>query len=181
MIEKKHGKQFWKLTMNSIYFRIMEKRIANIFNGYKYKGCIHDGVNGKDKVFFGIDKETKEKIYLTKPSWDCGWYWGFGYLGNKDCHYHLSGYSKGRNIDMYDALKNDYELNEKIERNLWEFCELVQTAYTLKEAAEVLGRGGSHYTNNPCKEIIKNEEEVKRINEIVLPAIFNKISELIES
>lgn len=38
-----------------------------------------------------------------------------------------------------------------------------------------MGRGGSHYTTNPLKELIKNEEEVKRINEVVLPAIFLEI------
>jgi len=32
------------------------------------------------KTFLGISEG--EKIYLTAPSWDCGWYWRFGYLGN---------------------------------------------------------------------------------------------------
>lgn len=137
-------------------------------------------INGSKRVFFGIDKETNERIFLTKPSWDCGLYWGFGFLGNKNCHYHLSGYDKGRNIYMHDALLNDYKLNNSIQNNLWEFCELVKTAYTLKDTAEVLGRGGSHYTTNPCSEIIKNPAEVERINNIVLPSIFNKIAEIIE-
>jgi hypothetical protein len=135
------------------------------------------------KVFFGTNKDN-EKIYLSAPSWDCDWYWGFGYLGNKDCHYHLSGYQnknqERRNKNMYDCLTEDYALNEKIKDNLWEFCELVKTAYTLKKTAEVLGRGGSHYTTNPCKDIIINKDEAKRINEIVLPTIFNAIHKLIK-
>lgn len=132
------------------------------------------------KHFFGTRKDTGEEIYLSAPSWDCDWYWGFGYLGNKYCHYHLSGYQNGRNINMYDALLADYNLNPKIKANLWEFCELVLSAYTLKEAAEVLGRGGSHMTTNPCQDIIINKDEVKRINEIVLPAIFNKIEAIFQ-
>jgi hypothetical protein len=137
-------------------------------------------IKGAKKVFFGVRKSDNEKIWLTKPSSDCGWYWSFGYLGNKDCHYHLSGYQNGRNIDIYNALLTDYELSDKIKANLWDFCELIMTAYTLKETAEVLGRGGSHYTKNNCKAIIINEVETKRINEIVLPAIFNEISRIIE-
>ena len=55
----------------------------------------------------------------------------------------------------------------------------MQSAYTLKETAETLGRGGSHLTKNPCADIIKNEAEVKRINEIVLPAIFAEIEKIL--
>lgn len=136
-------------------------------------------INGNEKVFFGTKKDG-ERIYLSKPSWDCDWYWGFGYLGNNNCHYHLSGYADGRNINMYDALIADYDLTKNIQDNLWEFCELVKTAYVLKETAEVLGRGGSRYTKNPCAELITNKKEVKRINEVVLPAIFNKLNDIYE-
>ena len=85
-----------------------------------------------------------------------------------------------RNISLRDALLEDYELNPNIEDNLWEFCELVKTAYTLKETSEVLGRGGSNMNTNPLTEVIKNQEEVKRINTIVLPAIFDKIQQILE-
>ena len=107
-------------------------------------------------------------------------------LGNKDEHYHLSGFAseggfgKVRNINMYDALEQDYDLNPKIEKHLWDFCELVKTAYVLKETAEVLGRGGSHYTKNPCASVIKNPDEVKRINEVVLPSIFEQLNLIFE-
>ena len=133
---------------------------------------------------------------LHAPEWLCDWYWGMGYLGNANWHYHLSSYqdkthhlnlsngrckfiTERRNLCMRDCLLEDYELNKGLEEeNLWVFCELIETAYALKEAAEVLGRGGSHMTTNPCRDIIKNEDEVKRINQNVLPAIFNKINKL---
>ena len=127
------------------------------------------------KYFFGKDK-SGENIFITAPKWDCDWYWGFGYLGNRNSHYHLHGYANGRNQNMYDCLLEDYELNPKIKTHLWTFCELAKTAYALKETAEVLGRGGSHYASNPVTGIIKNPKEVKRINEVVLPAIFNSIN-----
>ena len=132
----------------------------------------------KQKTFLGIN--NGKKIYLTAPSWDCGWYWGFGYLGNKDCHYHV------------DSMEKDVPFYEKFEKHFgstfivrpsqkYLIAELFKTFYSLKETAEVLGRGGSHITSNPCKEIIKNESEVKRINEIVLPAIFDEIYKILES
>lgn len=121
-----------------------------------------------------------ERIYLSPPSWDCDWYWGFGYLGNNNCHYHLDGLN--RELNLYDAIKKHFgrSLVIKDDKDLWTFCELVLSAYTLKETAEVLGRGGSHMTTNPCADIIINKDEVTRINEIVLPAIFNEINKILE-
>lgn len=137
--------------------------------------------NGEDRIYIG-SVDHAEKIYFSAPSWDCDWYWGFGYLGNKYCHYHLDGLNKDKNL--FDAIKEHFTggLCKALQNddNLWKFCELVKTAYTLKETAEVLGRGGSHYTNNPCSELIKNTEEVERINNKVLPAIFGEIYNIIK-
>ena len=136
-------------------------------------------ITGVKKIYFGTANKTGEKIYISIPSWDCEWYWSFGYLGNKDCHYHLSKYANGRNINMYDALKADYILNPKIDKSLWEFCELSQTIYTIKEYAEVLHRGGAHYTTNSCKSIIKNAPELYRLNNIVLSHVMQNLWNLI--
>lgn len=142
--------------------------------------------------YFGTRKDDNARITLTGPKWDCDWYWSFGYLGNRNEHYHLKGYqskdhtfttkegelkhiTEKRNKCMHDCLLADYDLNPKLKENLWKFCELALTAYAMKKTAEVLGRGGSHMTSNPCESIIKNADEVKRINEIVLPAIFAEI------
>lgn len=121
-----------------------------------------------------------EKIYLSAPSWDCGWYWGFGYLGNNNCHYHVEGVAKDKNL--WDALREHFgeTLTITDEADLWTFCELMQTFYTLKKSAEVLGRGGSHYTTNPVADVIKNEDEAKRINEKVMPAIFDALEDVLK-
>lgn len=132
--------------------------------------------NYPNKTYLG--KVNGKSIYLTAPSWDCGWYWGFGYLGNKDCHYHVDGLCKNKNL--HDALiehfNDDFILRKS---DIWTFAELFSTFYKLKETAEVLGRGGSHYTTNPCKDIIINKEEVERINNIVLPQIFEEIYKIL--
>lgn len=120
-----------------------------------------------------------DPIYLSPPSWDCGWYWGFGYLGNKNCHYHIDGLSKDCNL--FDGFKKHFGESLKIDdKNLWILAELIQTFYSLKETAEVLGRGGSHYTTNPIADLIKNTDEVKRINEVVMPALFEEIYKILQ-
>lgn len=144
------------------------------------------------KFYLGINQITKERIYLSSPSWDCGWYWGFGYLGNRDCHYHINGLKKSKKynhdkkvweyefFNLYDGLKNHFGNSLQVrESHLWKFAELFETFYSLKKTAEILGRGGSHLTSNPCKDIIVNKEEVNRINEIVLPAIFDEIHNIL--
>lgn len=128
---------------------------------------------------FLIGEKDGEKIYLSAPSWDCGWYWGFGYLGNGNCHYHVDGLMKDCNL--FDGLKKEFGNTLKLrESDIWTFCELMKTFYVLRETAEVLGRGGAHYTTNPCESLITNKKEVTRINEKVLPAIFDAIHEILE-
>lgn len=128
-------------------------------------------------MLLGIRKDG-EKVWLSEPKWDCGWYWGFGYLGEykrgrQVAHYHLSSQlNGGSSLENFESLTI-----EKDKR--WTFLELAATAYALKNIAEVYGRGGSHYTTNPLAETIKNEAEVKRINEELLPAIFKEIENIL--
>jgi hypothetical protein len=152
-------------------------------------------INGKERIKIGTDSNG-ETIFMDKPTFDCEWYWSFGYLGNKNMHYHLEAYQskdrhfttdKGefvcltekRNLCMRDCLEADYDLVDSVKDNLWQFCELALTIYALKKTAEVLGRGGSHMTTNPCKEVIKNAEEVKRLNEVVIPELCQTLWDLI--
>lgn len=62
---------------------------------------------------------------------------------------------------------------------LWTLCELFKSFYVLNETAETLGRGGVHYTTNPCKNTIINTQEAARINTEVLPAIFEEIYKIL--
>lgn len=130
------------------------------------------------KIKLGVVEQ--EPIYLSPPSWDCGWYWGWGYLGNNNCHYHLSGLDKSKDLKTaIDDHFGDSYLIEPSQR--WRFAELVQSFYKLKDIAEVYNIGGSRLCENPLSESIKNENEVKRINEILLPAIFEKAYEILNN
>lgn len=133
-----------------------------------------------NRVFFGTRRIDNTKIYMSAPVWECGYYWSFGILGNIHESYHLSQHLNC-GINMYDSLKLNYELNENISKNLWVFCELVKTAYTLLEVSELYHNGGSNYTSNPCALLLINNAEYKRINEKVLSTIFNRLGDLMHS
>src|SRR6266498_252120 len=144
-------------------------------------------INYPSIVYLG--QNNGQSIYLSAPSWDCGWYWGFGYLGNTRCHYHVDGLTtnewydfekqcfRSERLNLFDGFKKHFgdSLVIKSDKELWTLCELFQTFYALKKTAEVLERGGSHYTTNPISELIKNPAEVSRINETILPKIFEEI------
>ena len=130
------------------------------------------------KVFLGTTVDNA-RVWLSSPSWDCNWYWGWGYIGNKNLHYHLSSLFKDTN--MHDGIKSHFKTFAiTSDEDLWTFCELVRTFYYLRETSDVLTRGGSHYTNNPCQELIKDTDYASHINTVLMPAIFAETYKLFE-
>lgn len=156
--------------------KTMEKRTTEAF--------------GKEIYLLGEDKNGI-LYWLEAPSWDCGWYWGCGYVETYtnntnpsiardiNSHQHFDGLFFNKNKNGFDTFEEFFADSTVSDKELWTLLELMRTIYTLKETAEVLGRGGSYYTANPCKEIVTNHEEVKRINEVVLPALFNEVRNLL--
>lgn len=129
------------------------------------------------KTYLGTRKSDGAKIYISPPEWDCGWYWGFGYIGNTREHSHLSQYMNA-NKNMYYELKDVFDLNPIIEKNLWVFCELVRTIYRFREVAEIYRLGGTGFANNPLEHELKNEEEWTRINKVLLPKLFEELDKV---
>jgi len=138
-------------------------------------------IEGEDKIYLGTLKETGERVYITKPTWDCDWYWSFGHLGNNRQHYHLNSYANDRNINMFDALTEDYTLTPTIKENLWAFCEQVLTIYALKNTYAVLYRGGSYMMTHPLKDTVQDTKYAEKLASDTLPKLlqhfWNSISE----
>lgn len=154
----------------------MNKKTVIVFNKKNYLlGKNADGIN----------------YYLLAPSWDCGWYWGFGYVesytNNKSPqlsrdiqhHTHFDSLFFNQNKMAFDAFKDffiDTPLNDD---EIWILCDYMKTFYTLRESAEIFGRGFSHFTGKAKLETLKNDDMLKMINEIMLPVLFEKIENML--
>lgn len=153
---------------------MLEKKIINKFGKHYLLGADANGI----------------KHWLEEPSWDCDWYWGFGYIHtftNNDnptqsvdisMHYHFDSFTNN-NRNMYDNFKQKFTESVLTDKELWTLCELFATAYILRDYSDTLYHGGAHYTENPKKDLIKNPKEYDRINKTVLPAIFEEITKLL--
>lgn len=126
-----------------------------------------------------LGKLDGKRVWLPPPSWDCGWYWGYGYIQNRQLGTCFKRLEPADNL--YIAIQKRFDGTFTLQGDkLWTFCELMVTFYALKEIVEVYDRGGSHYASNPLADIIINHEEVKRINETLLPKIFIEIDKLFD-
>lgn len=152
----------------------------------------------KDVYLVGKLK-SGELVWLESPSWDCDWYWGFGYMetytNNKyphlsrdiSSHTHWSGYL-GK-VERYDFNKKcfvlgDYKhhINESdlieetvlTEKESWLLSDLMQSFYTLQEAAAVLGKGDSHLTTD-SEHTAQDKETADTINRVILPKLFKRV------
>lgn len=136
----------------------------------------------------GTSSHFDGDVFIVRPTWDCGWYWGFGYLerwnarrGDIDFHTHIdsqfSENKKGHRCNWYEGMQELLDQGDVFvdDHDRWKFLEIVKTIYNLKMTAEVLGRGGSHYAANPLSEEIKHHNEVRRINEDLIPKLIDEM------
>lgn len=143
---------------------------------------------GKKIFLLGRDKDGIN-YWLEESKWECGWYWGFGYVEtytnnhkphlSKDIssHQHLSCIMEKKGDFLVHNIFDSPILVETTfsEKDGWILSELIKSAYQLKESAELFSRGGSHITTNPCYQLIKNQDWAIKINSEILPMIFEKI------
>lgn len=154
----------------------MKKRKIHVFN--------------KDMYLLGINQEGK-KVWLEEPSWDCDWYWGFGYLEilslesapekSKDIISHTHWDSSVRNSgkNAYDWFKEYFKDTPLKEKEIWVLCELMATFYCLREYSDFCHRGGMHYTENPIKNKLQDDTYYKHINNELMPEVFEKIKTIL--
>ena len=132
----------------------------------------------KDVYLLGI--LDGEQIWLEAPSWDCGWYWGFGYI-NSHTHYNSLCFNNDNEehkfIHVLEDLK-DLEACTLTRDEQWILSDLMKSFYTLKESAEIFHSGSSHYTSNTGVDL-KNEDYYNKINKELIPAITARVIELL--
>ena len=145
----------------------------------------------KDTYLLGRDTEGTN-YFLEAASFDCGWYWGGGYVEtytNNDhpgrsrdiiSHSHFDSMFFKGNKNGFDNFKEFFKESPFSDSEIWKICELMKSFYIARNYSDMLYTGGAHYTSNPAKENIQCELEYKRINENVIPAIMEELYKILE-
>lgn len=135
-------------------------------------------VNGQKYYLLGV-KDNK-KYWLEEASFDCGWYWGLGYIEvfNKNysdiiLHTHFDSLFLNKNIS--EELFNFFDDNVLTDGEKWELLELMKSAYISSEYMETLHRGGANISTNKSQKIIQNKSEYDRIKDIIIPDIMKNV------
>ena len=137
---------------------------------------------GKDVYLLGEDI-SGVKYWLESAKWDCGWYWGFGYIKT---YTQNNSPETSRDISSHqhagDFMEWCIEWNSKkptlskttfSNSEAWRLCELFKRFNLFRDLAEYYHSGGCGVTS--LKDNKKDLEEHKRINEVVIPEIMNEI------
>lgn len=140
---------------------------------------------GKKNYLLGTDKNGK-KLFLVEPSWDCGWYWGFGYIEtytnnrcperSKDIESH-GHFDTWFGTNFYDGFKRIIKNSTLSDNEIRKLCDYMQSFYCLTETARLLGSSCiEKHTSNAATY----KAYAERINKVVLPELFKHIEELFE-
>lgn len=152
---------------------------------------------GKKIYLLGKD-ENGTKYWLEEPSWDCDWYWGFGYVETYPnnthaelsrsirSHHHIDSCFIGKVgengeyiYNLFDAplLKGGTTFTEK---EGWELSELFSQFYTLNKSAKYFHSAKSNISST---EVQHDKEKCKEIyeyiNHTLMPPIFKRIEEIL--
>ena len=147
----------------------------------------------KNIYLLGEDKDGI-KYWLEEATWDCNWYWGFGYIetytNNKNpensrdiaSHQHFDSLFLNKNI--FDSFKNFFKETTLKDNEIWELLSYMEEFYTMKKYSNLL-YSGNHITSQAQnikegKNEIENKKEYERINKILMPELFKKIYKLLE-
>ncbi len=117
------------------------------------------------------------KLFLSKHSWDCNWYWAFGYIGNKNLHTHFDS-TFLQSSDVASKIFTDTPYGDT---EWWIVRDLFIQAYALKKAAEVYRIGGHQTTVAGLTDIIINVDMATRLNgdlECVLNTVWDLCSRI---
>ena len=148
--------------------------------------------SGKNKKYLMGKNQRGEKVWLETPSWDCDWYWGFGYLTTKNSHTHVYGLTSRH--EYYDTEKQCYRLSSEYLHNIYDSPKLVETTFTEEEGWKLselfkefyLLKDMAEYTHrNPAScnlttsTVTPDPEKMaqwhKEINEVMIPLITAEI------
>ena len=160
--------------------RLLRKRTSSAF--------------GKKIYLLGKGRDNR-LLWLEEPSWDCDWYWGFGYV---ETYTNNKNPRDARDIDSHQHIVNllgegmrkdgDYcynMFNSKIFKNTtftaeegWELTELFKRFYLLQKVAEYYWYGGAGVSTIEGFSR-KNRKRANIINQKEIPEITKRILDML--
>ena len=144
--------------------------------------------NGRKNYFLGLNKNG-DKMWLVAPSWDCGWYWGLGYIKTYQqnwspsnardilCHTHFDYVFPTSDSFVDEFNDTPFTRNEK-----WKIYEYMKELYTLRHYADMMHRNGMNITKGSKALKEENEENYKeynRINNILIPNVWEELEAIL--
>lgn len=145
---------------------------------------------GKNIYLLGRDAEGTN-YWLEEPTWDCDWYWGFGYIETytnnanpklaKDIlsHQHFDSLFLSGKQNAFNEFKDFFAETPLTDDEIYELVDYMKTFYTLQKAAEVFRHGYSWQTARAKLDALKDESIENKINKTMLPALFERIKKLL--
>jgi hypothetical protein len=117
---------------------------------------------------------------LRKPHFDCGWYWGLGYLATgRGSHGHFDDYFKDK--PFYNAWI-DFDDTPFTKEESYIITDYMRQLYRLRKMANMLYCGNTNVTDDATvleqfRE--SNMAEYKRINNVLIPTVWNALVDVL--
>jgi len=139
------------------------------------------------KVYLLGEDAEGTKYWLEKPYWDCGWYWGFGYIVTYKGNKKPSKAQEIRKIQHATNFHPKWVLNYDsilvkttfTENEAWKLAELFERFYTFKNLAKLYSRGWGNITFIDDFNMQDNKE-AEKINKKILPKIMDEIIKILK-
>lgn len=142
----------------------------------------------RKKIYLLGQDEEGTNYWMEEPTWDCGWYWSWGYV---ETYTNNRSPSNSRDINSHQHfdglfLEGDYGRYKKFfkkstltEQEQWRLLELMRTGYTLKRAAGLFEKGSSYVASNDCYDVIKDQALYEDIVKVKMPAVISAVCNLL--
>jgi len=145
----------------------------------------------KELWYLGLTRND-EKVYLEEFSWDCGWYWGGGYIctahknvtenqvlhGQCSMHTHFDSFFKKDGMCFIDVKKSIFKTSYLSTRQWWRLADLFEQFYALKAAAGIYKHGG-HQTSYGRTYAETDSEMAAKLNKQIEHVIIPEIRKLL--
>ncbi len=141
--------------------------------------------SGKNLYLLGKDSEDVA-YWLEAPSWDCGWYWGFGHIYTYPNNNTAKESKTFQHIDnpmrwfVYSNVLPKLAKVPYTEDEAWKLVELFKQFYLLRDMAGYYKRGGCYISVLDNHKRLQDRTQTKNLNNIRIPEITKQIINILK-